>query len=49
VGPRVGLDAVVKRKIPTSCREWNLGRPAREPVTILTGLPLIAKSNGGFS
>jgi hypothetical protein len=24
VGPRAGLDAVVKRKIPNSCRDTNL-------------------------
>jgi hypothetical protein len=31
MGPRVGLDAVVKRKFPSPCRELNLGRPARSP------------------
>jgi hypothetical protein len=29
VGPRAGLDAVAKRKIPCTCRESNLGRPVR--------------------
>jgi hypothetical protein len=27
VGPRAGLDAVVRRKIPNPCREPNPGRP----------------------
>jgi hypothetical protein len=39
VGPRAGLDAVVKRKIPSPCGEWNPGRSARSLVTILTELP----------
>jgi hypothetical protein len=31
VGPRAGLDAVKKRKIPFPWRELNSGRPARSP------------------
>jgi hypothetical protein len=38
VGPRAFLDAVVKRKIPSPCRESNRSRPARSPLTILTEL-----------
>jgi len=36
VGPRDGLDAVVRRKIPNPCRESPPGRPARNLVSILT-------------
>jgi hypothetical protein len=32
VGPRSGLDAVAKRKIPCLCRESNPGRPAHSLV-----------------
>jgi hypothetical protein len=39
VGPKVGLDAVAKRKIPFLCREPNPGSPARILVVILTELP----------
>jgi hypothetical protein len=39
VGPRAGLDASVKRKCLTLCRESNPGRPAPSLVTILTELP----------
>jgi hypothetical protein len=33
VGPRAGLDAVVKRKNPRTCRKSNPGLPARSLVT----------------
>jgi hypothetical protein len=39
VGPRAGLDAVAKRKIPIPCRELNSRCPVRILVTILTELP----------
>jgi hypothetical protein len=39
VGPRAALDAVMKRKNPCSCREYNSSRPTRSLVTILTELP----------
>jgi hypothetical protein len=32
VGPRAVLDAVVKRKIPSSRREWNPRTPIVQPV-----------------
>jgi hypothetical protein len=32
VGPRAVLDAVVKRKIPSLCRESNLRTPIVQPV-----------------
>jgi hypothetical protein len=38
VGPRAGLDAVVKGKSPCPCGELNPGRPARNQVSILTEL-----------
>jgi len=38
LGPRAGLDAMAKRKIPYPCRVSNSGRPARSLVTILTEL-----------
>jgi hypothetical protein len=38
VGPRAGLDAVAKRKIPIPRRESNSYRPARSLVTIPTEL-----------
>jgi hypothetical protein len=38
VSPRVGLDAVNKRKIPCPCRDSNPGLPSRNLVTILTEL-----------
>jgi len=38
VGPRIGLDAVVKRKIPSLRRDLNSDRPARSLVAIETGL-----------
>jgi len=38
MGPRAGLDAVVKRKNPRPCRQLNPGRPTRSSVTILTEL-----------
>jgi hypothetical protein len=43
VGPRVGLDAVAKRKKShcCPCRESNSGRPACSLISILTELPLI--------
>jgi len=34
VGSRAGLDAVVKRKIPSSCRESNTSRPVPSLITI---------------
>jgi len=33
MGPRVGLDAVVRRETPFPCRESNPGLPARSLVT----------------
>jgi hypothetical protein len=39
VGPRVGLDALVKGKYSSPCRESNPGLPARSIVTVLTELP----------
>jgi hypothetical protein len=30
-GPRAGLDAVVKREIPSPCRDSNPDHPARSP------------------
>jgi hypothetical protein len=36
VGPRAGLDAVVKRKIPSLCWQSNPSRPARSTVAIPT-------------
>jgi hypothetical protein len=50
VGPRDILDAVVKRKIPSSCREWNPGTPIVQPVAqcytdwAITALPILAIS-----
>jgi hypothetical protein len=42
VGPRVGLDAVARRKKnPCPCRRSNPGRPARSRVTVLTELTRI--------
>jgi hypothetical protein len=41
VGPRVGLDAVVRIKYPYPYRESNAGRPVRSLVTIVAGLALI--------
>jgi hypothetical protein len=38
VGPRIGLGAVAKRKIPCHYRESNPIRPARSLVTILTDI-----------
>jgi hypothetical protein len=32
VGPRAGLDAVVKRKIPSPCQDSNPDHPARSSV-----------------
>jgi hypothetical protein len=40
VGRRAGLDAVAKRKIPSPCRESNLGRPVRSLVGILSELEI---------
>jgi hypothetical protein len=39
VGPRAGLNAVVKRRIPSPCREWKTSPLARRIITILTELP----------
>jgi hypothetical protein len=38
MGPRAGLDAVAKRKIPNPCRESDPDRPARRLVTVPTEL-----------
>jgi len=38
VGPKVGLEAVAKGKIPCPCRKSNPGRPSRRLVTILTDI-----------
>jgi len=38
-GPRAGLEAVAKRKIPCPCRESNPGRPAGSLVTINKVIP----------
>jgi hypothetical protein len=38
VGPRAGLDVVVKRRNPFPCYEWNLHRPSRSLVTKLIAL-----------
>jgi hypothetical protein len=38
-GPKTGLDAAMKRKIPVPCREPNPYRPARGLFTVLTELP----------
>jgi hypothetical protein len=38
VGPRISLDAVAKRKIPSLCPESNPDRPGRSLVTIPTEL-----------
>jgi len=43
VGSRVGLDAVAKRKIPSSCRDSKSGRTARSLVTILTKVSRLPK------
>jgi hypothetical protein len=40
VGPRFGLDTVAKRKILSSCRESNPGRPTNSLTTIPTKLSL---------
>jgi hypothetical protein len=40
VGPRGGLDAVVKRELPSPCLESYPGRPTRSLVTALTDLSL---------
>jgi hypothetical protein len=37
-GHTAGLDAVAKRKIPNSCRESNLDRPASSLIAIPTEL-----------
>jgi hypothetical protein len=42
VGPRLGMDAVAKRKNTCLCRELNYGRPARRSVAVLTELPWLA-------
>jgi hypothetical protein len=34
VGSRAGIEALAKRKIPTSCRDTNLDHPARSPVVV---------------
>jgi hypothetical protein len=38
VGPRAGLDSVVKRKIPSPCWKWNPVSAVHNLVTILTEL-----------
>jgi hypothetical protein len=39
VGPRAGLDAVVKRKIPSSCRESNPPSSSPQPSDIPLSYP----------
>jgi hypothetical protein len=39
MGPRFGLDAVVRGEIPSLCRETNPGCPACSLVPILAELP----------
>jgi hypothetical protein len=39
VGPRAGLDAVVKKKIPSTCRESKPDCATRSLIAILTQLP----------
>jgi hypothetical protein len=39
MGPRAGLDMVVKRKGPSPCRESNPDRPAHSLVAIPNELP----------
>jgi len=39
MGPRAGLDASAKRKLPTPCWELNPGRAAHNLVSMLTELP----------
>jgi hypothetical protein len=48
VGPRVGLDVVVKRKkfFPCPCLELKLGHQAHGLVTILTDLPWLPVIKG---
>jgi len=36
VEPRAGLDAALKKKVTTRCRESNPYRPTRSAVSILT-------------
>jgi hypothetical protein len=48
VGPRAGLDAVAKRKIPSRCRESNPDRSARSVVTIPTELSSYLPMNINF-
>jgi hypothetical protein len=40
VGPRAGLDTVVKRKILSPCQESNPDRPSRSLVVIRTEISL---------
>jgi hypothetical protein len=47
VGPRAGLEAVAKRKIPSSCPEWKICRRSRSLVTILTELSRFKKEGKG--
>jgi len=47
VGPRAGLDAVVKRIIPSPYRELNPCRPVYSLVTVLTELPLLLSPGSG--
>jgi hypothetical protein len=46
VGPRAGLDAVTKRKVHSSPKEWNPNGPARNTVaksSELSRLPVSSK------
>jgi hypothetical protein len=43
VGPRAGLDALVRRKNSSPYREKNPGCPARSLVTVLTGVPWLKR------
>jgi hypothetical protein len=46
VVPRAGGEAVERRKIPSPCRELNLGRPARRLITILNEVRLFFSFRG---
>jgi hypothetical protein len=43
VTPRAGLDAVARRKYPSTCWESNPSRLARSSVTTLAELPRLSK------
>jgi hypothetical protein len=50
VGLRAGLDTVVKRKIPSPCRDSNPYHPARSPVLCMIGknINVIKKTTGAL-